>query len=262
MRPTSQGVGIGEWELDGFAVVESLHAPGMALTRHEHRWPTISLVVAGDFAEIFADGPRWCERGTVLIKPAGVPHSNWYGRQGARCLIAEVRTAEDVGSQTWHGAGRVVHCVHGPLARLGSRVARAFCEWDDPSRMTVECILREIAAGPGTYGSRDSLSSIQRAMEYMHAEFRGSLLLRDVAAAAGVHPTYLARAFRRHFGRTPGDLLRELRVHWAAHLLAESPMSVSQIALEAGFTDQSHLTRVFTRRLGRTPARYRRDRRG
>jgi AraC family transcriptional regulator len=80
--------------------------------------------------------------------------------------------------------------------------------------------------------------------------------LTELAAAAGVHPGHLARAFRRAFGTTVGEYSRSLRLEWAAARLAGDG-SLAEIALEAGYADQSHFTRAFRRATGVTPGRYR-----
>lgn len=253
-----------ERDLGPFHMVESVYGCGLSLLRHHHEWPTVTIVLSGEFAEILPDGARWCQRSTIVVKPAGVPHSNWYGSSGAHCLIAELREAPSLNDNDTSGSlpSRVLYSVHGPLNAASSRALRAYRDDDDTARMALESVLHEImgeARAPVRCAS--SATALQRAMEYLHAEFMRPLLLRDVAAAAGVQPSYLARAFRRHFARTPGEVLRELRVNWAAHLLIETGLGIAQIALAAGFTDQSHLTRVFARRIGCTPARYRGARR-
>ena len=95
-------------------------------------------------------------------------------------------------------------------------------------------------------------------MDFIHTEFRRPVRLSTVASVAGVHPVYLTRAFQRHFGRTPMDMLRELRVEWAVHLLVHTELPLSRIALDCGFSDQSHLTRAFGARTGSTPGTFRR----
>jgi AraC family transcriptional regulator len=87
---------------------------------------------------------------------------------------------------------------------------------------------------------------------------RGPLTLTGLAAEAGVHPVYLARAFRRSFGTPIGRFLRRLRVDTAARMLATTDVPTSTIAFDVGFYDQSHLNRVFVRETGVPPARFRR----
>jgi len=78
-----------------------------------------------------------------------------------------------------------------------------------------------------------------------------------VAGAVGVHPVHLARAFRLHYGAPVGAYQRGLRLSWAAGMLADGDDEIAQIALRAGFFDQSHFTRAFKRQFGFTPAAYR-----
>src|SRR5262249_21388023 len=94
-------------------------------------------------------------------------------------------------------------------------------------------------------------------MEVLHARGADRLRLAKLAADVGVEPPYLARAFRQQTGCTMSEYRRRLWVHKAAHLLTSTDMSLSQVALAAGFADQSHLCRVFKAQLGITPQAYR-----
>jgi AraC family transcriptional regulator len=82
------------------------------------------------------------------------------------------------------------------------------------------------------------------------------LEIRSVAAEVGVHPVHLSRAWRRHFGRSPGGAIRHRRAdHAAAHLALGAPLA--EVAASAGYADQSHLTREYVRIFGVTPGAYR-----
>jgi len=78
-----------------------------------------------------------------------------------------------------------------------------------------------------------------------------------VAISAGVHPSYLARTFRKFYGCTVGDYVRRLRVDYAVRELKESDKSLAEIATAAGFYDQSHFTHEFKSHLRMTPAEFR-----
>jgi AraC family transcriptional regulator len=78
-----------------------------------------------------------------------------------------------------------------------------------------------------------------------------------LAQEVGVRPATLARSYRRHFGRTVGERVRELRVEHATRALSETSEPLSAIAIKSGFCDQSHFTNVFRRYVGVTPAAYR-----
>jgi AraC family transcriptional regulator len=82
--------------------------------------------------------------------------------------------------------------------------------------------------------------------------------IRDVAAAAGVHPVHLARVFRKHVGCSPAEFVRRRRLERAESLLRYSTRPLVDIALDCGFVDQAHLTNVFRAQRGSTPAEFRR----
>ena len=81
--------------------------------------------------------------------------------------------------------------------------------------------------------------------------------LTDLAETVGVHPTHLARSFRREYGVSVGEYARSLRLEWAAAELTLDDAGLADVAARAGFADQSHFTRAFRRHTGVTPGRYR-----
>jgi AraC family transcriptional regulator len=84
----------------------------------------------------------------------------------------------------------------------------------------------------------------------------------DLAAIAGVHASHLLRTFRRYHGATVATYVRRRRIERARAEVAKGDRPLSMIALDAGFSDQSHFTRVFRQTFGETPARYARSMRG
>ncbi|MDE5879951.1 MAG: AraC family transcriptional regulator [Desulfovibrio sp.] len=81
--------------------------------------------------------------------------------------------------------------------------------------------------------------------------------LEAMAALARMDKYRLVRAFARMTGATPYRYLESVRVNRAQELL-EQGLPAAEAALEAGFTDQSHLSRAMRTRLGVTPGAWRR----
>ncbi len=78
------------------------------------------------------------------------------------------------------------------------------------------------------------------------------LSLADLAAAIGLHPSYLVRSVRRSTGLTPHALVIQRRIGRARDLLNRG-MPAAQAAVSAGFSDQAHMVRLFRRHFGVTP---------
>jgi AraC family transcriptional regulator len=108
---------------------------------------------------------------------------------------------------------------------------------------------------------RGGLSSLQvrRATEFLEAHLDGNVVLRQVAEVCELSVSYFARAFKQTFRRPPHQWLTECRVERARDLMANSRMSLAEIAIRCGFTDQSALNRSFKRIYGVTPGTWRQN---
>jgi AraC family transcriptional regulator len=93
--------------------------------------------------------------------------------------------------------------------------------------------------------------------DLLHDRFVETLTLDEIAKQVEIHPVHLARTFRKRFGCTVGSYQRRLRIEHAARQLAGTKDSISEIAVAAGFADQSHFSRVFKAHTGFSPARFR-----
>lgn len=98
---------------------------------------------------------------------------------------------------------------------------------------------------------------LEQARELLQSDFAKPLRLADIAQTVGVHPVHLAQTFRKSYRCTVGDYVRQLRIEYACHELASSESPIVDIALAAGFCDQSHFTRTFKRLTGVVPSQYR-----
>lgn len=158
-----------------------------------------------------------------------------------------------------------IHFQGGFASGLAKRLHSEFIRNDTASELAMEGLALELLAEVCRGGERTPERSPPRwllqARERLKEQFATHPSIEELAAAAGVHPVHFARTFRRHFGCTPGEFVRTLRIEHACRLLATSGSPLTRVALSAGFADQSHLTKTFRRSLGTTPGEFRRRRR-
>jgi AraC-like DNA-binding protein len=91
------------------------------------------------------------------------------------------------------------------------------------------------------------------------AESGATLSIRDLALEFHLTPSYLQRLFKHQTGVCMGEWLNEQRLQRAAHLLANTYMSVKEIAHNVGYEHASSFIRAFERRFAQAPARYRKQ---
>jgi AraC family transcriptional regulator len=98
---------------------------------------------------------------------------------------------------------------------------------------------------------------LRRALDYIQAHLTDDLRLEDIAAAANLSASHFARKFKLTTGLTPHRYLMKTRVERVKELLLQHHKTLTEIASEAGFSDQSHMSNVFRRFTGSTPREFR-----
>jgi AraC family transcriptional regulator len=94
----------------------------------------------------------------------------------------------------------------------------------------------------------------RRATEILRANLKGGEVARECGLSAG----YFSHAFRRTLGMAPHQGLIEQRVALFKEKLRDDGLSLTDVAAECGFSDQSHLARHFQRIVGVSPGAWRR----
>lgn len=260
-------------EAGAFRFTWAWFPPGASLDAHVHDRTTFATMVEGAFDLVFTSPAlgrrvRPCTPGTVFTEPAGERHGNRVSEEGARVLVIQPDPdAGDLLRPCGELLDAVPHFRHAGLAVAARRLVREMDRDDDVAPLAMEGLALEMLATAARLEPAERRVSrsprwLERAREFVHAHFRDSPRIADVAEEVGVHPAHLARGFRREHGMPLGTYIRTLRLEWAADRLATGDEPIARIAHRAGYADQSHLTRRFRKQMGTTPAAYRRRMQG
>ncbi len=247
-----------QWDLPGLRLKDAFYPPLYRMAPHVDGRTRLSLLVAGAVEE-FADGvPHWSGPGSAVLKPGDAVHANRFGPAGARIVTVEPDAAL-LEALTEAPAGLSYRWCHGAPAALSDSLARVLRAPTAQRSVAVrDCLAGFVAfVGAGRVVVPRPPRWLEAGRAALHAHAEEPPGVRALAAAAGVHPVYFARAFRRYFRCTIGDYVRRLRVLNAAELLAASHRPLAHIALAVGFTDQAHFCHAFRRETGITPNAYR-----
>jgi AraC family transcriptional regulator len=175
------------------------------------------------------------------------------------------------------GAPRIGDLNHEPVAiddttisSLGRAILPALRHPDQASQLFVDHVLLAVGVHVAqTYGGMRALArsvrgglapwQVRRAKEILCANLDGRVPLQEVARECRLSVSHFSRAFRRSMGVAPHNWLLTRRVEAAKEKLRDHRLTLSDVALDCGFADQSHLTRVFTRIIGISPGAWRRS---
>jgi AraC family transcriptional regulator len=110
----------------------------------------------------------------------------------------------------------------------------------------------------GRYGPALSPMQVSRVREYIRAHLASDLGLAKMAGQVNLSPHYFSMLFKHAVGVSPHHYVLQERIREGQRLLAVGGTSISELALNLGFSDQSHFSRAFRRMTGTTPKRYQR----
>ena len=246
----------------GAVLSEVVHRVPRALPRHMHQRTYISLLLGGTYGEEIGRRPVHHGRLSVSVRPAGVEHRDWIGSNGGRFFMVELVPEWLAVAQGGEDRLAVPTSLHEPDALWAMvRLYREFRRWEPCSPSVVEGLtatLMACAEGASRVDPRHRPPWLLRVADMVRDRSRDNLRLSELAREAGVHPAHVARTFRRFYGRSPAELARELRLRRACEGLAAGERPLAELAFEAGFADQAHMTRLMVRYLTMTPGQVRR----
>jgi AraC-like DNA-binding protein/mannose-6-phosphate isomerase-like protein (cupin superfamily) len=99
---------------------------------------------------------------------------------------------------------------------------------------------------------------ITKVMAWLSEHLDENAAVSDLADVAGLSPSYFRRWFHREVGSSPRDYVTQMRIERAKRLLGETDRSITEIAMELGYSTSAYFTAVFHRETGTTPSDFRR----
>jgi AraC family transcriptional regulator len=246
----------------GFSFTLGVHPPGAEIPRHTHSTPTICYVLRGRFREHSAGSVADCEAETLKVMPAEETHWNSFAETETQGLRVEVEREQFTHSRSILALLDTQLLFRRPAAgELARQTIMELRAGGPTSLIAAEGLalqmIAELAreAEPKITGAPPRWLSV--AEHLIRESVHRPCTIADIAAAAGVSATTLARGYRRRYGCTIGERIRQLRIEAAARALVETDATLSVVALSAGFYDQSHFSNVFRKHMGLTPSDYR-----
>jgi AraC-like DNA-binding protein len=219
------------------------------------------------------------------------PRKRRFSLRAGQALLVKPRTfhceeirADEEARLAWLGfdfAGPAPSWSH-RIVTLGDDLAEIACHFDaisrdhhltdERSRLRVELALQsvmllvdrraEISRETAPQAEASSLNPrqvrlVESAAHYFRHNLRHPLSIAQVAAYHALCPAHFSSLFRRHHRLTPRSFLREARLQRSAELLADSDLTMKEIAAECGFVDPAHFCKMFKQSRRTTPKVYR-----
>jgi AraC-like DNA-binding protein len=245
----------------GIVCHEVLYDSGMTLETHAHHCAFVALSLDGRYRETASGMDFECNPRSSVFHPAGQEHAVFIGDSNVRCFIIELDEAEIRRRYDAHPPAALLHIDGGPMGAILTSLYGEFRHGDACSSLAIQGLVLQLLAGlsrtDGHDVERGRPSWLDRIDDMLRHHFRSHLTLEDIASAVGMSPVRVSVVFRHIYHRSIAEEQRRLRVEFARERLSDPRVTLAEIAVEAGFSDQPHFSRVFKQLTGMTPARYR-----
>lgn len=250
-------------EVGGITLTECAYPPGLRMPKHEHEPAYFSLVLRGSYTETIGGKQLSATPSALVAHPPERAHAVAFDQSEVRIFRAEVKPRWLERLSEYSFTLESPACFDGGAAvGLALRLYREFRAADEYSPLAVQGLVMEMVAEVSRRDRRVAAGRraprwLERAREILHEQAGVTPTLAGLASTVGVHPIHLAHEFRRFYRESVGECARRLRVEKVCRALAQTERPLSEIAAEAGFYDQSHLSNTFKRHTGLTPAEFR-----
>jgi AraC family transcriptional regulator len=255
---------VGRYRRDGLALTLLRQTSRTELPHHGHANPYFTFLVSGSYRERVGRKEIDHAASAVVFHPPAMEHVDAYGSGGGLILAVEMEPAWlDAWELRSHAAADFAEIRCDDALRGAWALYRALGGRDPALAVTIETHVGQLVAAllrARPTAERQAPPWLSRAAERLCADHVTPPSMTELAAETGVHPAHLSRTFRRCLGCSPTAFVQRERVrHVWRSLTRDGSRSLADVALEAGFSDQSHCTRVFRRVVGSSPGAWRRE---
>jgi AraC family transcriptional regulator len=257
-------------------IVETHRVDAIEIPEHEHSSFCLHLQTSGPVEmEWWSKGKHGKEShgpGSMIFLTPGTRDRLRWNRPSQRVVLSIdesylLRAAQELGKKShlgfenhWSLEDRQLHSLVSELRREMEAGWETGALYGDHLGMalTIALIRKYSRDAHISAVAKGGISRVrlQRVLEYIAANSHLEISLEDLARVADMSRFHFARLFRSSTGVTPHRYVMDQRLQAAKALLRLDTRSVSEIALETGFTNPGHFARVFRRYVGVSPSEW------
>ena len=241
------------FSLDGIAVAETEYTKKVSECWHYHVNNHISYILQGGNREQRKNHEAQALPGNLLIYPSGLLHRNLNTAYPSKNINLEV---DDKFLRQHDLKFSMSSCID--LKFLVLKIYKECRINDNDSERSIKALV--LNAFEFFQEKHECISPrwVTLIAEVLHDRWNENVSLIELSQELKLHPVTISKSFPKHFHCTLGEYSRKIKIDKAISLINHSKGSLTEIALECGFFDQSHFIRTFKDVTGFTPKAYQR----
>jgi AraC-like DNA-binding protein len=262
------------WRIPTLSDLELLRAKHLtqSFPRHSHERYAIGVIEQGALGFFYRGENVVAWKGNINLSIPGEVHTGQSAIDDGwayRMFYFDAGILQNVASEVADRPRRIPFFQSGVIADgpLAQQLRQLHIRLEEPAipLLEQESVLLELLARlvtrhaddlPPMHRAGQEARAVTQLRSYIESHYAEDISLDDLSQITHLSRYHLIRVFRKAVGIPPHAYLRQVRIMRAKELLANG-QRIADIAVQTGFTDQSHLTRWFKRLWGFTPGQYR-----
>lgn len=240
------------FSLDGISVTETEYTEKVSEGWHYHVNNHISYILRGGNREQRKNHELQALPGNLLIYPSGLLHRNLNTAHPSKNINLEIEEKFLLKHDLKFSMLLSVRFKFSVL-----KIYKECLLSDKDSETSITALVLN-AFAPIQKNERIPREWAVRIAEVLHDRWNENVSLTELSNELKLHPVTISKSFPKHFHCTLGEYARKLKVEKALSLINHSKQSLTEVAMECGFFDQSHFIKSFKDVTGFTPKEYRR----
>lgn len=220
---------------------------------HVHENPIISFILEGESYERINRATNQRRAGDIRFYGAGDLHQVKINKFPSRNINFELENEFLRRNDFSEGKINASIETNQFAKHLFLRIYREFLKNDNLTDASIQILLFDLIGAKNQNENRKKPQWVEKIYDLLNDRWNENLSLREMALAVNVHPVTISKYFTLYFACTLGEYLRRLRIEKSVSMIKNSALSLTEIASNCGFSDQSHFTRNFKNFTGFLP---------
>ena len=241
--------------LESFSISSSSHQPESRVRTHSHERPYLCVLLKGSYSERSSQRSETIDAGISIFRGAGYEHANRFFSSGGTCLNIEINDPMGFIDENDFRPPESGFVRHGNLSAyrlLGA--LHCGLSADELNILCYEAVFDHFDAFP----VRGKLDWIRKIKERILDDPFPPISLTTLSREFDLNPNYIVRKFKEVTGYRLSQYLSKTRVEMALGKMLDTNETLTNIAVDSGFCDQSHFIRNFKNHIpDSTPKRFR-----
>jgi AraC family transcriptional regulator len=256
------GISQNVMNINGLTVINSSYYNQAACPLHYHQNAHFAFTINGRLTETHKKQKLYISPGDLMYNHSQESHSNSDYSKFVSALHIDISDSWFSKYEFKFGKIEGVHILKNPILKNLFINLYKEANLNDPySSLTIESLMMQAMCEfmhEVTVNNSSAPAWINQLRDLLHSNTNIALTLEKVAKIINIHPVYLCQQFPVYFHSSFGDYIRKIKIEKSVSLMMVNPHnSLTDIAYESGFSDQSHFIRLFRKYVGINPLAYR-----